>query len=53
MTLLTNLRGRAARAVAYRRTLRELRGLNSTIARDLDIAPGDVRRIAREAVYAH
>ena len=52
MSLLTDLRGRASRAAAYHRTLRELRALNSTTARDLNIAPDDIRRIAREAVYA-
>jgi uncharacterized protein YjiS (DUF1127 family) len=47
MTLITRMRQHAR----FRRTLRELRAMGGTTRRDLDIAPGEIRRIARQAVY--
>ena len=51
MTLFENVAERARKRALYRRTLAELRGLPNEVARDLNIYHGDMRRIAREAVY--
>ena len=51
MTMMTDIRRRAERYATYRRTLRELQGLDLNTALDLDLYPGDARQIARRAVY--
>ena len=51
MTLLSSLRTAVAQRAAYRRTLRELRGIPERLWEDLSIYPGDEKRVAREAVY--
>lgn len=51
MTLFSGLRTRVEQHARYRRTLHELETMPENTARDLDIAPSDVRRIARQAVY--
>ena len=38
-------------AVAYRKTVAELKALSPATLLDLDIYSGDIRRIARDAVY--
>ncbi|WP_226561236.1 DUF1127 domain-containing protein [Salipiger thiooxidans] len=45
------LKSRFVARAKYRRTLRELSRLPLDTALDLDIHPGDIRRIAAEAVY--
>lgn len=37
----------------YRRTVRELKNLPVDTALDLDIYPGDAKKIAHRAVYGH
>ncbi|MBU2962190.1 hypothetical protein KO516_15490 [Citreicella sp. C3M06] len=49
--LLKTLGSRLERRVKYLRTLRELRSMPLDVALDLDINPGDARRIAALAVY--
>ncbi|WP_169795925.1 hypothetical protein [Pseudoponticoccus marisrubri] len=51
MTLFDGLRTRMERRARYVRTVHELEALSHDTARDLNIAPGDARRIARQAVY--
>lgn len=50
-TLVSNLRAAARNRVAYMRTVAELSQLSLDTRLDLDIYAGDVRRIARRAVY--
>ncbi|MEL6169049.1 MAG: hypothetical protein AAFR35_10185 [Pseudomonadota bacterium] len=45
--LMTAARKRAA----YNRTVAEIEALPQNVALDLDIYPGDARKIARQAVY--
>ncbi|MAU43527.1 MAG: hypothetical protein CMP09_01525 [Yangia sp.] len=45
------LKSRFVARAKYRRTLQELSRLPLDTALDLDIYPGDIRRIAAEAVY--
>lgn len=51
MSLITEIRTSMHKRAQFRATVRELESLDSSVARDLDIAPSDIRRIAREAVY--
>ena len=51
MSLLSQLRTAAQKRAAYRRTLHQLRGVPAHLAEDLNIYPGDAKRLAREAVY--
>ncbi len=51
MTLFTDLRIRAAKHAAYRKTLRELSALSKAEADDLGINTSELRGIARRAVY--
>jgi uncharacterized protein YjiS (DUF1127 family) len=51
MSLFSEIRTSMQKRAKYRATVRELESLDGTVARDLDIAPGDIRRIARQAVY--
>ena len=53
MTLLSNLRDRAAKRAAYRRTRDEIARLPLDTALDLDLFPGDAEKIARKAVYGY
>ncbi|PRX38282.1 protein of unknown function [Meinhardsimonia xiamenensis] len=45
------LRERARKRALYRRTVREIRSMPDSVARDLGIYRGEAERIAREAVY--
>jgi uncharacterized protein YjiS (DUF1127 family) len=51
MKFLFDLQSRVARHAEYRRTVKELRSLPLDVALDLDIYPGDAKRIAAQAVY--
>ena len=51
MSLITDIRSRMHKRAQFRATVRELESLDAAAARDLDIAPQDIRRIARQAVY--
>lgn len=51
MTLIENMKTRAAQAVQYRTTVSELQRLSRHDALDLDIYYGDIPEIARKAVY--
>ncbi|WP_323769067.1 hypothetical protein [Antarctobacter sp.] len=51
MTLFTDIRDRMNKHAQFRATVRELESLDSAVARDLDIAPSEIRRIAHQAVY--
>lgn len=51
MTLIDSFRSRMERRARYRRTVYELEAMGAEVQRDLNIAPGDIRRIARHAVY--
>jgi len=50
-TLLDTLALRLRKHAAYRRTVAAIRSMPLDVALDLDIYPGDARRIARRAVY--
>ena len=41
----------ARKRAAYKRTIRELRGIPLHLTEDLGIYPGDERRLARQAIY--
>lgn len=49
--LMSSLRARLEKRAAYHRTVEELRRLPTDVALDLDIYPGDAKKIARETVY--
>lgn len=51
MALFDTLRNRMGRRARYLRTVQELEAMGSGVQRDLNIAPEDIRRIARHAVY--
>lgn len=51
MTLFNDIRTTLKKRALYNATLRELRSIDQAIARDLDIAPADMPRIAHQAVY--
>ncbi|WP_417208387.1 hypothetical protein [Antarctobacter sp.] len=51
MSLFSDIRDRMNKHAQFRATVRELASLDSAVARDLDIAPSDIQRIARQAVY--
>lgn len=51
MPLFSRIRDAARKRAAYRRTVHELRGIPASLAEDLNIYPGDSKRLAREAVY--
>ncbi len=51
MSLITQLRTAARKRVAYKRTVRELRGIPLHLVEDLGIYPGDEKRLARQAIY--
>lgn len=46
-----NFMSELQKRVAYNRTVRELSRLPIDVALDLDIYPGDIKSIARRAVY--
>ena len=48
---MLNLFEVAQNAVTYRKTVAELKALSPATLLDLDIYSGDIRRIARDAVY--
>ena len=50
-TLMTTMKTAARNRLAYHRTVTELQHLPLDVALDLDINPGDARRIAHKAVY--
>ncbi|MGP6085998.1 DUF1127 domain-containing protein [Antarctobacter jejuensis] len=51
MSFFSDIRTTLNKRAKYRTTVRELQSLDSAVARDLDIAPDDIRRIAHQAVY--
>ena len=51
MTLLTSVRSRLEKRIAYARTKRAIRNMPLDVALDLDIHREDARAIARRAVY--
>ena len=51
MSLISQLRTAARKRAAYKRTIRELRGIPLHLTEDLGIYPGDERRLARQAIY--
>lgn len=51
MSLITDIRSSMQKRAQFRATVRELESLDAAVARDLDIAPSDIRRIAHHAVY--
>lgn len=51
MTLIENFKTRAHKAAQYRQTVHELKTLSRHEALDLNIYYGDIREIARKAVY--
>lgn len=51
MTFFTDLRRSMKQASDYRATVRALKTLDKSVARDLDIGPDDIRRVAYKAVY--
>ncbi|MFZ5709114.1 MAG: hypothetical protein ACOY4T_05420 [Pseudomonadota bacterium] len=51
LSILDTLALRLRRHAEYRRTVDALERLPLDVALDLDIVPGDARRIARQAVY--
>ncbi|RMD88758.1 MAG: DUF1127 domain-containing protein [Alphaproteobacteria bacterium] len=50
-SLIGRLRENARKRALYRRTVKEIRAMPDTIARDLGLYRGEAERIAREAVY--
>ena len=52
-SFVTQLRNAAAKRSAYHRTVAEISALPLNTALDLDIYPGDARKIARKAVYGN
>jgi hypothetical protein len=50
-TLVSEIRAAARKRLAYLRTVSELSGLSLDSRLDLDIYAGDIRRLARGAVY--
>lgn len=51
ITILSTLKQRLARRSRYLRTVRSLRSMPLDVALDLDLYPGDAKRIASQAVY--
>ena len=51
MTFIDRVTTAARKRAAYQRTVAELENLPLDVALDLDIYPGDARRIAYRAVY--
>jgi uncharacterized protein YjiS (DUF1127 family) len=51
MSLISQLRTAARKRAAYKRTVRELRGIPLHLVEDLGIYPGDETRLARQAIY--
>lgn len=51
MSLITDIRTTMNKRAHYRATVRELESLDPAVARDLNIAPADIHRIAHKAVY--
>ncbi|MGP6085999.1 hypothetical protein [Antarctobacter jejuensis] len=51
MSIISEIRSTMNKRAHFRATVRELESLDPSVARDLDIAPADIRRIARQAVY--
>lgn len=51
MTFFSDIRTRMTKRAQFRATVRELESLDAVTARDLDIAPSDIHRIAHQAVY--
>ncbi|MGB7316603.1 MAG: hypothetical protein WBC85_01410 [Planktotalea sp.] len=51
MTLIETMKQRAAKAAKYRETVTELETLSRHQMLDLDIYYGDIKEIARKAVY--
>ncbi len=50
-SLINTIRRRAEQRAAYATTVKELSAMSIDTALDLDIYHGDIRRIARAAVY--
>jgi hypothetical protein len=48
---MSSLRDRLQKRAAYHRTVREIRSMPLDVALDLDIYPGDAKRIAQRAIY--
>ena len=53
MNVIERLKTAARRRAAYNRTLYELETMPLDVAIDLDLYPGDFRKIAHRAVYGH
>ncbi len=51
MNFFSDIRTTLNKRAKYHATVRELQSLDNAVARDLDIAPHDIRHIARQAVY--
>jgi uncharacterized protein YjiS (DUF1127 family) len=51
MTFISTLKSAAQKRAAYSRTVAELQSMPLDVALDLGIYQGDVRKIARKAVY--
>lgn len=51
MTLINRVTTAARKRAAYQHTVAELERLPLDVALDLDIYPGDARKIAHQAVY--
>jgi len=51
MTFISTLKSAAQKRAAYSRTVAELQSMPLDVALDLGIYQGDVRKIARMAVY--
>ncbi|MFP7570461.1 hypothetical protein [Marivita sp. S2033] len=50
---MSSMRDRLSKRAAYNRTVREIREMPMDIALDLNIYPGDARKIAHKAVYGN
>lgn len=51
MFIISELRAAVHKHRAYRRTVFELRGIPTSLAEDVNVYPGDEKRLARQAVY--
>ncbi|WP_292288121.1 hypothetical protein [Marivita sp.] len=49
--LMSSVRDRLRKRVAYHRTIREIRDMPLDVALDLDIYRGDAEKIAQRAIY--
>ena len=53
MQVIERLKTAARQRAAYNRTISELESMPLDVALDLDLYPGDFRKIAHRAVYGH